>query len=97
MRARLSDAQLSDVEIDSSLTVYIPQALAEYECYVVYFNYWTSRAPDRMPNLVGLADAITVMKKNDVDCPAFEKIRIPKPQILLTLEDLQNRAQEVIN
>ena len=86
-----------DAPFEKSWNVYIPLALAEYECYVDYYNYWTSRMSDRVPNIIGLADAIAVMKKNHVDCPAFEKIRIPKPQYLLSLEELQLKTQEVIN
>jgi hypothetical protein len=98
MRSQIGEGSpIDDPNYPPSLRVYISNALAEYECWIAYHDFWVSRAPDRIPPVIALADAISSMKKNDIVCPSFEKIRIPKPQFLLTLEDMQNRIQEVIN
>jgi len=73
--------------------VYIAKAVAEYECYGEYKNFWMERCKDRFPTVLGLQDVLSILKKNNIECAAAEYLRIPKPQILMSLEETSKKHQ----
>uniref|UniRef100_A0A7S4PGS5 Uncharacterized protein n=1 Tax=Paramoeba aestuarina TaxID=180227 RepID=A0A7S4PGS5_9EUKA len=82
---------------NSNLEIYIPKALAEYQCYEEYKLFWMQRAPDHNPSLLSLSDIVATLKKNNVESEAFEKIRIPRPQVLMSLEETSMlKAKEIM-
>ena len=55
------------------------------------------RAPERTPpSILPLSDVVTTLKKNGRECEAFEKIRIPRPQVLLSLEECSRLKEKEI-
>ncbi len=71
-----------------SFEIYLPVALAEYDCYSAFKTFWIQRAPDRLPTYTSLPDVLSLLKRHDIECDSVKVLEITPPRQLVSLEEI---------